>query len=213
MYWIRPQQILSAEAGSHRFVWDMHYTPLNVPAAYPIGATYENTAPAETSPWVMPGNYFVRLTVDDKTYEQTFIIKSDPRIKTSLKDLQLQHDLSLMAYQYRLQIMNALNEIRDLRKKIKKRIADATGTAITDLNQCDAQAATLESSPQSSSQASFGRLNNSFASVFNVLQEADVAPTSQAIAAVKDAEQSFKTLFAKWIEVKKKIQSCLGQSK
>ena len=26
-YWIRPQQLLSGEAGAHRFMWDMHYPP------------------------------------------------------------------------------------------------------------------------------------------------------------------------------------------
>jgi hypothetical protein len=97
-YWIRPQQILSAAAGSHRFMWDMHYTPLNVPPSYPISATYMNTAPEATSPWVMPGTYTARLTVDGKVYSQNIIVKQDPRVKTNVKDLQLQHDLSLMCY-------------------------------------------------------------------------------------------------------------------
>ncbi len=83
-YWIRPQEILSADKGAHRFLWDMHYMPLNVRAAYPISAVYKNTAPEETSPWVMPGNYKARLTVDGKTYEHSFSIKMDPRVKTSV---------------------------------------------------------------------------------------------------------------------------------
>jgi hypothetical protein len=66
LYWIRPQQILSAEAGAHRFLWDMHYHPLNLPPAYPIAAIYENTAPEATSPWVMPGHYVAKLTVNGK---------------------------------------------------------------------------------------------------------------------------------------------------
>ncbi len=97
-YWIRPQQILSAQAGSHRFMWDMHYTPLNIPPSYPISATYMNTAPESTSPLVMPGTYTAKLNVDGKVYAQTFQVKMDPRVKTSVKDLQVQHDLSLMCY-------------------------------------------------------------------------------------------------------------------
>ncbi len=54
-YWIRPQQILSAQAGPHRFIWDLHYQPLNVPVSYPISAVTGNTAPSPTSPWVLPG--------------------------------------------------------------------------------------------------------------------------------------------------------------
>jgi photosystem II stability/assembly factor-like uncharacterized protein len=97
-YWIRPQQILSAQAGSHRFMWDIHYTPLNISPSYPISATYMNTAPETTSPWIMPGTYTAKLNVDGKVYAQTFQVKMDPRVKTSIKDLQLQHDLSLMCY-------------------------------------------------------------------------------------------------------------------
>jgi photosystem II stability/assembly factor-like uncharacterized protein len=99
-YWIRPQQILSANAGAHRFMWDMHYQPLNVPPSYPISATPMNTVPDPTSPWVMPGNYTARLTVDGKKQEQFFTVKMDPRVKTSAKDLALQHDLSLTCYNY-----------------------------------------------------------------------------------------------------------------
>ncbi len=97
-YWIRPQQILSNKEGAHRFKWDMHYAPLNVPPSYPISATYMNTAPEATSPWIMPGVYIAKLTVDGKEYSQAFQVKMDPRVKTNVKDLQLQHDLSLMCY-------------------------------------------------------------------------------------------------------------------
>lgn len=105
-YWIRPQKILGSTGGSHRFLWDMHYTPLNVPATYPISAAYMNTAPDATSPWVMPGRYIARLTVDGKELFQSFYIKMDPRVKTSTKDLQLQHDLSLTCYNYIKKCMN-----------------------------------------------------------------------------------------------------------
>ncbi|WP_204351027.1 hypothetical protein, partial [Serratia marcescens] len=76
-YWIREQQILSGKAGAHRFLWDMHHTPLNEPAAYPIAAIYKNTAPDFTSPWVMPGVYTATLTVNGKTFSKQFRVKMD----------------------------------------------------------------------------------------------------------------------------------------
>lgn len=211
LYWIRPQQILSADAGSHRFLWDLHYQPLNLPPSYPISAVYKNTAPSGTSPWILPGNYFARLIVDGKTYEQSFTVKMDPRVKTSMADIQQQHDLSLMLYNDRLQILNALKDINDLRRKIKERLPDATGAAITDLNACDTLAATLQTSPKGDKQQSFESLNSSLVSVFTILQGADIAPTSQAIAAANDSDQSFKNLMAKWALIKKRIQNCLGE--
>ncbi len=98
LYWIRPQQILSKAIGAHRFLWDMKYNPINEPAAYPMGAIKNNTAPDATAPWVMPGMYRVQLTINGKLQEQTIEVKMDPRVKTSLKDLQRQHDLSMICY-------------------------------------------------------------------------------------------------------------------
>ena len=104
-------------------MWDMHYTPLNVPPAYPISAIYQNTAPDFTSPWVMPGTYTAKLTVDGKTQTQNFEVVMDPRVKTSKKDLQLQHDLSVSAYnniQQCMKLLSRLDEQSEKAKAIKK---------------------------------------------------------------------------------------------
>jgi hypothetical protein len=105
LYWIRPQQILSTEAGAHRFLWDLKYAPLNVPAEYPIAAVANNTAPESSAPWVLPGNYTLRLKVGDKVIEQVLTVKMDPRVKTSLTDLKRQHDLSMICYEGRKKSM------------------------------------------------------------------------------------------------------------
>ena len=105
LYWIRPQQILAASAGAHRFLWDMRYTPLNTPAAYPMTAIIHNTPPDATAPWVMPGNYTVRLTANGQTQEQPITISMDPRVKTGTAQWQRQHDLSMICYEGRKKSM------------------------------------------------------------------------------------------------------------
>ena len=99
LYWIRPQQMLSSKAGGQRFLWDMRYEPLNEPVSYPMTAVKNNTAPEPTAPWVMPGSYKIKLTVNGQTIEQPLEIVMDPRVKTALKDLQRQHDLSMICYE------------------------------------------------------------------------------------------------------------------
>lgn len=148
-YWIREQQILSGKAGAHRFLWDMHHTPLNEPAAYPIAAIYKNTAPDFTSPWVMPGVYTATLTVNGKTFSKQFRVKMDPRVKTPLAALQQQYNLSLTCYQSKIKI-----------EALLKTTTDATKLA------------------------ALRKLQFGFSSVLNILQDADVAPTSQAAEAV-----------------------------
>jgi photosystem II stability/assembly factor-like uncharacterized protein len=125
-YWVRPQDILSANPGSHRFTWDLSYDPLNLPARYPIGAIYMNTAPELSAPFIMPGKYTVRLTVDGKRTEQLMEVKMDPRVKTAVKDLQLQHDLSLQLYQLRKQLL-ASNPSTDEAKRERDRLVGQAG--------------------------------------------------------------------------------------
>jgi photosystem II stability/assembly factor-like uncharacterized protein len=148
-YWLRPQQMLSAKAGSHRFVWDLHYTPLDIPPSYPIAAVYQNTIPNPTSPWVLPGTYTVKLTVDGKVYTQKMTVKMDPNVKTSAKDLQLQHDLSYGLYTSRKNL---------LEKK-------------------------LSSENEKKERA---QLDRKMAGVFDILQDSDMPPTTQAVAAAKE---------------------------
>jgi hypothetical protein len=104
LYWIRPQMILSTEAGSQRFVWDMHYKPLDEPASYPISATFMDTAPDATSPWVLPGNYSVKMTINGKIYTQMFTIKQDPRVKTRPDLMKQIHDMSMVCYEAKQKI-------------------------------------------------------------------------------------------------------------
>jgi hypothetical protein len=180
LYWIRPQQVVSTEPGHHRFVWDLKYEPLNIPPSYPIAAVYKNTAPAATSPWVMPGKYKVSLEVDGKFYDQYITVKMDPRVKTSMKDLQLQHDLSLQCYEHRKECMEMLRVLRS--------------GSLTDQNEFKKFT------------DSVSRINNSYASAFGALQDSDWPPTLQMINAVKDLNNQFTALQTEWAEVKLKFK-------
>src|SRR4030095_10199285 len=202
-YWIRTQQILSAEPGHHRFLWDMKYAPLNIPPSYPISANYMNTAPDQTAPWVMPGNYIAILTADGISDTTMFTIKMDPRVKTSLPNRKLQHDLSLQCYNGRKECMKVLEEIRSYLSMLHSQLTNAAPAVADELNKKDKLARELENTPQGSTEPSFGRLNSGFASVFGALQDSDMQPTTQMINAVKELNQQMIVLKKKWAELKK----------
>ena len=111
-----------------------------------------------------------------------------------------------MVYRDRLKITEAVKELKVLRIKIKEKLPDVTGSAKTELAECDKQAAALENDPQG-----FGLIDNSLSSVFNILQETDMPATSQSISAAKDSDGAFKILWAKWQEVRKRMKTCLGE--
>lgn len=199
LYWIRPQQLLSAEAGHHRFLWDMRYPPLNVPPAYPIGAIYKNTAPDPTAPFVMPGLYTVHLVADGMEYTQTFSVKMDPRVKTRPADLQQQYEISLHAYQQRKKCMDVLEDIRMFRVRLLSQMTNPPAKVADELNRKDKAVKELESAPN----GNFSRLAAQYAALFNVVQDNDNPPTAAMISTTKELDTQFDALIKKWQELKK----------
>ena len=156
LYWIRPQQLLSSKSGSHRFLWDLHYTPIKTPPAYPIAAVYGNTAPEPTSPWVMPGNYTAVLSVNGKSYSQTFKVTMDPRVTTSVKDLQAQHDYSMICYHNSIKaasykdpiFQSSINEYKRLMHILQEADMTPTEQIINAINRATANFSNLEKTKQ-----------------------------------------------------------------
>jgi len=82
-YWLRPFQPLAADAGMHRFIWDLHATAAGGGRGGrggepPISAVYMDT-PASEGTWMPAGKYTVKLTVNGQSYTQPLVVKADPR--------------------------------------------------------------------------------------------------------------------------------------
>ncbi|MFN8343828.1 MAG: glycoside hydrolase [Spirosomataceae bacterium] len=176
-YWVRPQQILSGEPGSHRFLWDMHYTPLDLPVQFPIAATYRNTAPDPTSPWVMPGTYTLKLTVNGQSQSQPLTIKMDPRVKSTPTQLQQIHDLSVICYEGRQKVAEEIKKSEEQRK-----VARYTEEGLK---------AVL------AREAALKKAGGEFASIHNILHDTDMPATTQTIAAVQAAQKKLGELLNK----------------
>ncbi len=202
LFWIRPQQLLSAGAGSHRFLWDMHYTPLDLPPSYPIAAIYKNTAPRATSPWVMPGNYTAKLSVNGKTFSQPLVIKMDPRVKTSLRDLQKQHDLALLCYEGRKKISSISVVATNLHSQVKEFSEKANRKLQASLSDLDEKISGIEKVLPGSKSKSLAQVYSSFATLFNSLEESDMPVTSQLTNAVKETLAQLEQLEETWTQIK-----------
>jgi photosystem II stability/assembly factor-like uncharacterized protein len=90
--WLVPPQVLSAEAGMHRFVWDLRYPrPPAVEYTYSIAATLFDGTPLDPrGPFVLPGRYTVTLAADSRTYTQPLTVRLDPRVHVPMAALQQQ---------------------------------------------------------------------------------------------------------------------------
>ncbi len=214
-YWVRPPSELSSEAGMHRFLWDMHYAPLPERRPnYPMQAVFRNTAPAHNSPWVMAGSFKVKLSVDGQSYTQPLTVKMDPRVRTPLAGLRQQFTLSKQLYDDLEEGSAALEQLRALRARLKELQQQAQGSAGESIAELDRKAQALEGAPagrlgggggRGAAQTgpdTFGSVNGSLNSLMQNLQEADVAPTTQVVAAVADRRRAYVGLMERWTALK-----------
>ena len=74
-HWIAQHAVPETSAGAHRFVWDFHQTD-------------------SRGPFLPPGSYTVRLSVDGKTYDRAARVLRDPRVVATDADLAAQYELA-----------------------------------------------------------------------------------------------------------------------
>lgn len=202
-YWIRPPQPLSTRRGIHRFQWDMHYPPIRgVEPAYPMNATYHNTPPEPTSPWVVPGDYTVTLSASGKSYSQRLTVKMDPRIKMSADKLQDQLQLSQRLGDIRTtlepigqkfdSLVEQLGELKG--QSLPKRVEDKLNALSRELKDLGPANAPSDTEPTLDALESAKKL-------FNDVQGVDAAPSAAVKAAVGEVQSRGATLMERWKEI------------
>ena len=205
-YWLRPAQKLAAGSGMHRFLWDVHYAPIPGEAPqYPIAAVYKNTAPAPTSPWAMPGKYRVVLTVGGKSFEQPLTLVMDPRVKTSNADLLEQFKLSKQLYDEWLKLDSISTSLRRVREHVAqlqtKALAGDLKThinALADKLQSLSTPAAPGGGTGAGQRVTLGGASGRVRTLFNLIQNVDVAPTTQVVAAVPEILNDSRAVQENW---------------
>ncbi len=202
-YWIRPPQVLATTSGHHRFVWDLrHEPPPGSEREFAIAAVYRNTPTGPHGPFVAPGKYTVRLTVDGVAQERTLDVRLDPRVNISAEDLQLQTDYSRACYNGYLRLQKIREAIEAaLQNPATKRNAKKNETLQT------LRGAGLPGNPDflygsitavSVDKETVVGLQNKFLHLLNVLQSVEARPTQQTMAGVKALEETMKELDKRW---------------
>lgn len=196
-YWAKPFQSLKNESGMQRFVWNLQYE--NPPADrydLPISAVYKDTPFVPEGPFVMPGNYSLKLMVDGKTYTQSLTVKMDPRVTTTKLDLQKQFTLSMQTYEGIKQTYAMLNEARKLQAKVKSANDKDLDILLTLLlNGKGGNTSTL------ASEFALIRLNGALVGLLDILQDADVSPTTQTVSAAMDLQTALAKAVKTWNEI------------
>jgi len=221
-YWPRPPQILSKAPGMHRFLWDLHLMPVpGVPAAYPISATYRNTAPSPTSPWAMPGRYTVNLSVGGKVYSKTLIVQMDPRVKASVDDLAEQFRLSKLLYDQWLTLAAIAESARPLGGQLvelRGRVPEEMKTRLDEFSE-RIQAFGAGGGgfgPGGGGGAGTARITVAgvtarLRTLFNEVEGVDIAPTNTVKSAAQEVIKDTRTVQENWQAIRTQALPALNQ--
>jgi photosystem II stability/assembly factor-like uncharacterized protein len=208
--WARPPRVLSAASGHHRFLWDMQYPQVPGMSTGPDAdlATPHNTPNVSTAPWVLPGDYTVRLIAKGKTLSAPLKIVMDPRVKTPMSDLEQQFTLAKQMYDNLMTVTAALHEVGVLREQLKARsgqpVVGQAGPTID--SKLDAIAGPehggrgLGRGP--AGPATLASVRMQIARQEHSLESADEAPTAAQAEAYETTEKSLSGLIEQWQKLK-----------
>jgi photosystem II stability/assembly factor-like uncharacterized protein len=184
MYWFRPVAPVSSEAGMHRFLWDLRYSPPAVTQpGYSMSTVYGSDVPREPEgPQALPGTYQIRLTLDGKSYTQTFKLGMDPRVKATAPELQKQFALELRLTHALEQANQAVEQIHAAAQAGKISAEDEKKLAGVRRRRGESEADAGAQPP------AFAAVIGNLGQLLVTVDSADAAPTAQ------ESEMAEKTL-------------------
>ncbi|HUI41805.1 MAG TPA: glycoside hydrolase [Terriglobia bacterium] len=208
LYWVRMPGVLSAEAGMHRWVWDLHYTP--PPSArygYPIAAIPHDTPREPLGPSVLPGRYTVRLTANGQTYTEPLVVKMDPRVKTPPAGLEQQFNMERRLAAMLAGSYDAAAEARSLGEQLEKLSKQATGTVSDSIAGLQKKMTEVVGRPGGffappSPEVTLARVGGEVGGLYGPVGGADAAPTATQAAAMAEVERDYSDVMRRWSALK-----------
>jgi len=201
--WVRDQSPLSAEAGMHRFVWDLHY-------AFPKDVRRARRGPA--GPLAVPGNYTVKLTANGKSSSQPLVVKMDPRISTPQDALQQEFRAASRLTERLGEVTDARKRAEDLQKQIDARSKEVSGNTEVSgaLGELARKLADLTGVKAEDEFGVFGlslpgkepltlhKVVSALTGLLTIVDGADAAPTADARSAIEKWDAVAAETMARW---------------
>jgi len=200
-YWFRPPQRIATTTGHHRVVWDLRYPPPpGTERSFSIAAIYRNTPSGPVGPYVHPGKYRVRLTVDGASSERTLDVRMDPRVSLTEAHLKAQTDLSMACYQGHVRLQGMRDAIEaalkggggDVGRQAALQALRGEGLP----GDADIMYGSISAAPDATE--TVVGLQEKLLHMLNLLQAADARPTTQAREAVTALRKTLAALEARW---------------
>jgi photosystem II stability/assembly factor-like uncharacterized protein len=202
-YWVRPHVAPGTSAGTHRFVWDLHYpAPRSAAHEYPISAVPHDTPRYPLGVLALPGHYTVRLTVDGQTLSAPLTVAMDPRVATPYADLQRQYQVSASLAATLTEGSAALSQARSVHEQLEALEGRATGAIAAAIKELNGRVeAVLDGRPPSGDTTRKAGLAGAVGDVYalyGMVQRVDAGPTAAQSDAAARATGAVPPLVERW---------------
>ncbi|HEY7302927.1 MAG TPA: hypothetical protein VH601_02345 [Bryobacteraceae bacterium] len=202
LHWFPKPKMLSTEAGTHRFVWDLRYGRSGAETA---GDNDDADEDQWVGPLVLPGLYKVRLTVDGKTFSQPLQVSMDPRSHATAAELAAQFQWARRTFEDMIAAKKSVAEITGLQNglaKAKSHIAGRVAPALVQINTADDKLSQILTGDHDSPDQGLEFANRALTAALTSLESADRTPPSQVIALYLQASRTLKARLADWTAFK-----------
>jgi hypothetical protein len=218
VYWIRMPKILPADAGMHRWVWDLHYAaPGTARHDYPIAAVPHDTPRVPLGPTALPGQYTVRLTSNGRSVTAPLTVKMDPRVKVTPARLQQQFRLETRLAAMMTRTYEAITQANSVREQLQKISGQASGATADAIKAFDKKLTAVTGGggggffAPPSPEATLGRVNGAAGGLYGAVGNADAAPTATQVAAAASTERDLTAVLKRWDDFKKTDLAALNR--
>ena len=204
-YWPQLPPTLSADAGLHRWVWDLYYTsPDSLRHSYPIAAVRHRTPRLPRGPGALPGQYTVRLTAGAQALTVPLTVSMDPRVKTPAADWQQRFQLQSRLAAVMSRSAKAIRCMRSLLEQVDA-LAKGPRLPAPELAALKAKVLPLLDAPagQSGAEPESGLtgVHGEAGELYNTLESADAAPTKAQLAVAGKLVEECQEVFERWDKV------------
>jgi len=207
LYWLRMPRTLPAEAGMHRWVWDLRYTtPTATHYEYPISAVPHDTPRMPQGALALPGVYKVRLTVDGKVETAPLTIKMDPRVEATAGDLTQLFELESKLSGMVSGSSAAALEVHSVREQIEQSSKSAQPEMKKAIESLDKELEALLSGKEHSASAQgepgLDDVAGEAGSLYAGVGQADAAPTTAQRQAADHTGEELAEVLSLWARLK-----------
>ncbi|HXY06495.1 MAG TPA: hypothetical protein VEI52_01475 [Terriglobales bacterium] len=208
--WLAKPQVLGETPGLHRFVWDLRW---GRPSAKAVDESEDSEASLPQGPRAAPGTYQVRLTVDSRTFTESFEVRMDPRATATPAELDRQAELGR-------QIFAALEDGQTARDEIERvdhqlSALETKATAHPELEpavrQLRSEIAKIMGGEPGGDLSGLKKANTGLDAALRVVESSNRAIPSQALTLYEQSNQEFKSRIAEWDRLKTTLLTQLNR--